>query len=103
MVATEHLEKPVYISESINKSKVWSCFCSHDTTGISVGKNMYWKILEKNLLPSTKVMRMRRQWTFLQDDEPKRTAKECELRLAPSEENKGVDTAILKAHGKCVE
>lgn len=58
---------------------VWGCFSSHGTGKIHIieGKingAMYWEILQISLLPSTRMMRMRRRWTFQQDNHPTHTA-----------------------------
>jgi len=60
---------------------VWGC-CSAYRTGklhIIEGRmngKMYRDILDTNLLPSTRIMKMKRGWTFQQDNDPKHTAKE---------------------------
>jgi len=55
---------------------VWGCFSSNGTGRIHIIKGdmngaMYWEILEMSLLPSTRMMRMRDVWIFLQNNDPK--------------------------------
>ena len=56
---------------------VWGCFSAYGTgklhtiEGRMNGK-MYRDILDKNLLPSTRMMKMKRRWTFQQESEQPR-------------------------------
>ena len=65
---------------------VWSHFSSHGTSRVQI-------ILEKNLSPSTRTMRMRHNWTFQKDNDSKHTAKETQL--IPERDNKGVGKVQL--------
>ena len=59
----------------------WGCFCSsgvgklHIIEGTMNGKK-YREILEDNLLPSARSLKLKRGWTFQQDNDPKHTANE---------------------------
>ena len=56
---------------------VWGCFSAYGTGRLHIiegrmnGK-MYRDILDKNLLPSTRMMKMKRRWTFQQESEQPR-------------------------------
>jgi len=60
---------------------VWGCFCSsgvgnlHIIEGVMNGKK-YRAILEKELLSSVRMLKLKRGWTFQQDNDPKHTANE---------------------------
>src|SRR4029434_1293115 len=60
---------------------VWGCFSAYGTGKLHtiegrMNRKMYRDILDKNLLPTTRMMKMTRGWTFQQDNDPKHTAKE---------------------------
>jgi transposase len=60
---------------------VWGCFCSsgvgqlHIIEGTMNGEK-YREILERQLLPSVRSLKLKRGWTFQQDNDPKHTANE---------------------------
>ena len=60
------------------KSLVCGCFSAYGTGKLHIiewrinGK-MYRDILDKNLLPTSRMMKMKRRWTFQQDNDPKHT------------------------------
>lgn len=60
---------------------VWGCFCSsgvgqlHIIEGTMNGKK-YREILEQHLLPSVRSLKLKRGWSFQQDNDPKHTANE---------------------------
>ena len=58
---------------------LWGCFSSSGTGKIHVieGKmnsSMYQEILQQNMLPSAKLLKLSRGWMFQQDNDPKHTA-----------------------------
>ena len=55
---------------------VWGCFSAYGTGKGRMNGKMYRDILEKNLLSTTSMMKMKRGGTFQQDKDPKHTAKE---------------------------
>ncbi len=57
---------------------VCGCFSAYSTGKLHIiegrmNRKMYRDILDKNLLPSTRMMKMKRGWTFQQDNDPKHT------------------------------
>ena len=60
---------------------VWGCFSAYGTGKLHIiegrlnGK-MYRDFLDKNLLPSARMTKMKRGWTFQQENDSKHTAKE---------------------------
>lgn len=59
---------------------VWGCFSARGTGRLHIidgrmNGEMYRDILDKNLLPSTRKLKMKRGWTFQQDNDPKHKAK----------------------------
>ncbi len=60
---------------------VWGCFSARGTGRLHIiegrmNGEMYRDILDKNLLPSTRKLKMKRGWTFQQDNDPKHKAKD---------------------------
>lgn len=60
--------------------QVWGCISAHSTDRIQMIKRtmngaMYWEIHEKNLFPSTRMMRMGPRWSYQQDNNPNHIVK----------------------------
>ena len=70
------------VTFGVGNIMAWGCFSSQGTGRLHVIEGaingaMYRELLELNLLPSARMMKMRRGWTFQQDDDPKHKAKEA--------------------------
>ena len=60
---------------------VWGCFCSSGVGKLHIiertmNDKKYREILEDNLLPSARSLKLKRGWTFQKDNDPKDTANE---------------------------
>ncbi|KAF2351812.1 Transposase Tc1-like [Trinorchestia longiramus] len=71
---------------------VWGCFSSswvdkvHIIEGTMNGRK-YCEILEEQLLPSARLLKLKRGWKFQQDNDPKHTVNETKERLRMEEIN----------------
>lgn len=59
---------------------LWGCFASTGTGNLQringiMDSTKYQEILEKNVMPSVKKLKLGRHWTFQQDNDPKHTSK----------------------------